>query len=103
LEWEVDYIGKLKACGKRLQYFVHWHGYPDSAAERLPAATFSNAPDKVHDFWEFKGQPCPHSLSFVSHFSEGSVHFHTSPSPSRLHRLFVMASHPSDGISMSMK
>jgi hypothetical protein len=57
--------------GKRLQYFVHWRGYPDSAAEWLPAVNLSNAPDKVPEFWEFKGQPCPHALSVVSHISEG--------------------------------
>jgi hypothetical protein len=57
LEWEVDYIEKCEGSGKRLQYFVHWRGYPDSAAEWLPAANLSNAPDKVREFWEFKGQP----------------------------------------------
>jgi hypothetical protein len=67
LEWEVDYIEKCKGSGKRLQYFVHWRGYPDSAAEWLPATNLGNAPDKVREFWEFKGQPCPHALCCLSY------------------------------------
>jgi hypothetical protein len=47
-----------------MQYLVHRRGYPsDSAADWQPAANLSNAPDKVRDFWEFKGQPCSQALS----------------------------------------
>jgi hypothetical protein len=71
LEWEVDYIQKCKGSEKRLQYLVHWCGYPDSAANWQPAANLCNAPDKVREFWEFKDQPCPHALSISP--SEGSA------------------------------
>jgi hypothetical protein len=50
LEWEVDYTEKCKGFGKRMQYLVHWCGYPDSADDWQPAASLSNAPDNVREF-----------------------------------------------------
>jgi hypothetical protein len=61
-EWEVDYIEKCQNSGRRLQYFVHWVGCRDLDATWEPASNLQNAPDKVRDFWDFQGKPCPHDL-----------------------------------------
>ena len=61
MEYEVDWIEKTRYSGRRRQYLVHWLGYDNPTWE--PFECLTNCPQKLHEFWKWKGSPCPHSLS----------------------------------------
>lgn len=60
LEFEVDCISNTRKEGKQREYRVHWAGYQEATWENVKNLT--NCPDKLRDFWEAKGMPCPHTI-----------------------------------------
>ena len=61
IEFEVDWIEATRYEGKRRQYLVHWVGYPGGETWEKESQ-LTHCPDKVRQFWEFKGMDCPHAL-----------------------------------------
>ena len=61
LKYEVDWIEATRYEGKRRQYLIHWLGYPGEETWE-PESALTNCPQKVQEFWEFKGMDCPHPL-----------------------------------------
>ena len=61
-EYEVDWIELTRYEGKRRQYFVHWLGYGREHSTWEPISCLLNCPDKIREYWERKGEACPHPL-----------------------------------------
>jgi hypothetical protein len=61
LEFEVDGIADTRGTGSRRQYQVYWVGYPDQFHWK-PVRNLTNCPEKLREFWEHRGESCPHPL-----------------------------------------
>jgi hypothetical protein len=60
-EWEVDWIAATRGTGSRRQYKVYWVGYPDQFHWE-PLRNLTHCQDKLIEFWEHRGEPCPHKI-----------------------------------------
>jgi hypothetical protein len=60
-EFEVDWIADTRGTGSRRQYKVYWVGYPDQFHWE-PVRNLTNCPEQLREFWEHKGESCPHPL-----------------------------------------
>ena len=49
-EYDVEYVVDSRYNGKRLEYLVHWRGWPDTDHTWEPLSNLGNAADAVHDF-----------------------------------------------------
>ena len=59
-EYEVDFISDTRREGRRREYKIHWVGYVHPNWEKESQLT--NCPEKVREFWSWKGLDCPHPI-----------------------------------------
>ena len=64
-EYEVEFIVDSRYKGKRLEYLVHWKGWPDTDQTWEPVSNLGNAGDAVRDFHAShpSAPRCLHSIS----------------------------------------
>jgi hypothetical protein len=62
-EWEVASIVDSRMRGKTREYLIRWQGWTNHDGWE-PLRNLANCAGKVQEFWQSKGQPCPHPLFF---------------------------------------
>jgi hypothetical protein len=60
-EWEVAFIVDSRMRGKTREYLVRWQGWADHDGWE-PLRNLANCAEKIQEFWQSKGQACPHPL-----------------------------------------
>jgi Integrase zinc binding domain/Integrase core domain/Chromo (CHRromatin Organisation MOdifier) domain len=60
LEYQFEAVIDTRLVRNSRQYLVKWIGYALPTWE--PVAHFVNCPEGLQEFWDSRGQPCPHSL-----------------------------------------
>jgi hypothetical protein len=61
LSGKVASIVDYRMSGKTREYLIRWQGWTDHDGWE-PFRNLENCAEKIQEFWQSKGQPCPHPL-----------------------------------------